>query len=45
MHELIKELRFVLFAALMLAAVYMGHYATIKGQAENIQCFAPVELK
>mgnify|MGYP000930088896 CR=1 FL=1 len=45
MNEVIREIRIIAYAALMLAAVYVGHYATVKGQAENIQCFAPIGLE
>jgi hypothetical protein len=39
-----KELRNIAYIILILAAVYIGHYTTIKGGADNVQCFAPVGL-
>lgn len=45
MKDFLPELRNIVYAILMLAAVYMGHYATIRGWPQNVQCFAPVSLE
>lgn len=44
MDKVAIELKHILYALILLAAVYVGHYATIAGRADDIQCFAPLEI-
>lgn len=39
---MLTDLKNVLYGLLLLAAVFMGHYTTVKGGSDNVQCFAPV---
>lgn len=42
---MLTDVRNLVFGLLLLAAVYMGHFATIQGQHENVQCFMPLGLE
>lgn len=42
---MMNDLKNVLYGLLLLAAVFAGHYTTVKGGSDNVQCFAPVDLK
>lgn len=41
---MISHIKELLYIALVLIAVLIGHYTTIKGQGANVQCFAPIDI-
>ncbi len=42
---MLTDVRILIFGLLILAAVYVGHFATIHGQNDNVQCFMPIGLE
>lgn len=40
-----SDIRNIAFCLLLLGAVWLGHFTTIQGQHENVQCFMPLGME